>query len=86
MPDNDKFFISHKTYFEKWWTRDTKCVGLYNYKAPWKYYGNKPMFCIRTNGARKRNGDNCLDLHIHIGYLVFNYTNFDLQRKRKMEE
>ena len=73
---------THKVYFQKWWNNDTKQISLMNYKKPWKEYGNKPMYCIRTNGAKKKNGDTCFDLHIHFGYLIFNYTNFNLQGRR----
>ncbi len=73
---------SYKTYIDKWWAKDTKHIGLYNYKEPWKENGNKPMWKIRTNGTRKRNGDNAFDFYIHFGYLIFNYTNFDLQGRK----
>lgn len=71
----------HKTYFDIWWAKGTKNIALRNYKKPWMENGNPPMWGIRTNGAKKKNGDNCLDLFIHLGYLIFNYTNFNLQNK-----
>lgn len=73
---------SYKTYIDKWWAKDTKNISLISYKKPWKENGNKPIWKIRTNGGRKRNGDNCFDFFIHLGYLVFNYTNFNLQGRK----
>ena len=69
-----------KTYIDLWWSKDTKHIGLYNYKNPWKEYGNSPMWEIRTNGAKRKNGDTCFDFFIHLGYLIFNYTNYNLQK------
>ena len=74
---------SYKTYFDKWWNHDLKHISLLDYTQPWKENGNKPMFCIRTNGAKKKNGDTCFDFFIHFGYLIFNYTNFDLQGNKE---
>lgn len=71
-----------KKYLDIWFAKGTKHIGLINYKKPWKENGNKPMWEIRTNGARKKNGDTCLDFFIHLGYLVFNYTNFELQGRK----
>ena len=76
----------HKTYIDFWWCKGTKHIGLYNYKAPWKENENPPMFCIRTNGAKKKNTDKCLDVFIHFGYLILNYTDFDLQKARINDE
>lgn len=67
---------THKTYFSHWWKRDTKYIGLHNYKAPWKENGIKPTWRIRTNGASRKNGDTCFDLTIFLGYIVFNYSNY----------
>lgn len=67
---------AYKTYFSYWWKRDTKNISLRNYKKPWKENAVKPRFGIRTNHARKHDGDTCFDLFVHIGYVVFNYTNF----------
>lgn len=75
----------HKTYFDRWWKRNTKHIGLYNYKVPWKEIGQKPIWRIRTNGASRKNGDTCFDLTIFLGYIVFNYTNWDWQKVRKYE-
>lgn len=72
----------HKVYIDKWWANDTKHIGLISYKKPWKENGNPPMWKIRTNGARKRNGDKNFDFFIHFGYLIFNYTNFNLQGRK----
>ena len=66
--------------FEKWWKKNTKYFSIINRKEVWKKVGNKPRFCIHENGGRKRNGDKVFDLNIIIGYTIFNYTNWDLQR------
>lgn len=58
--------------------RCTKCINLNYYKC-W----DKPKFQIYTNGAKKKNGDKCFDLNIHIGRLAFSYTNWDLQKEWK---
>ena len=70
-----------KEIYEKWWDNGNKVFQITNYKKSWKEVGNPPLFRLRTNGARKRKGDKCLDIHLEIGYTVFNYTNFNLQRK-----
>lgn len=44
---------THKVYFDIWWDKDTKHIGLLNYKEPWKEVGNKPIWRIRTNGGRR---------------------------------
>lgn len=68
-----------KKIFEKWWRHDDKVFGIYDYSKAWKKHGNKPTFEFRTNGAKKKVGDKCLDVHLTIGYVVFNYVNFNLQ-------
>lgn len=72
----------HKKYIDFWWSKGTKNITLINYKKPWKENNISPMFCIKTNGAKKKNGDTCLAFSIYLGYLIFNYTNFNLQGKR----
>ncbi len=68
-----------KKLVEKWWNKNTKCVGVYSYKDAW----DRPHFDIWSNGGKKKNGDNCFTFNINFGYLYFNYINFDLQRKMK---
>ena len=68
--------------YEKWWDRDTKVFMITNYKRVWRENGNKPRLCFFTNGAKRRNGDKCLDVTLIIGYTIFNYTNFALQERR----
>lgn len=70
-----------KRIYEKWWKKDTKCFQINNYKKEWKEIGNKPILTMFTNGAKKKKGDSCFDWTMIIGYTVFNYTNFDLQKK-----
>ena len=69
-----------KFIFEKWWDKGTKVFQVTNYKKSWKINGNKPKFRIYTNGGKRKNGDKCFDLIIIIGYTVFNYVNFNLQK------
>lgn len=68
-----------KMIYEKWWSNDTKVFQIADYSKSWKEVGNPPLFRFRTNGARKRKGDKCLDVFLEIGYIVINYTNFNLQ-------
>lgn len=70
-----------KIIYEKWWKRNHRVISVVNYRDAWKESGNKPHIAIRTNGARKRKGDSCLDVSITIGYIVINYVNFNLQGK-----
>ena len=66
------------TIFEKWWGKGTKCFRIINYKEAWQENGNKPRIDFWTNGAKKSNPkDVCLDVHLVIGYTIFNYTNFN---------
>lgn len=71
-----------KKIFEKWWDKDTKCFSIINFKDSWKFNGNKPRISFHTNGAKRSRGDTCLDATLVVGYTVFNYTNWDLQKRR----
>lgn len=71
----------HKTYLERWWKNNTRYIGLHNYKVPWKEIGQKPIWRIRTNGASRKNGDTCFDINIFLGYIVFNYTNWNWRKR-----
>lgn len=75
--------MSYKVIFQKWFCNGTKVIALYDYKNPWKENGNKPRIKIYDNGARRKKGDRCFDFHIIIGYLIFNYCNYDLQKSYK---
>lgn len=70
----DRFII-----IDKWFSNGNKNFSIINYKKVWKEVGNKPRIHFSTNGARKRSGDKCLDISLTIGYIIINYTNFDLQ-------
>jgi hypothetical protein len=62
----------------QWW--DKKCDKQFSIRwmRPWwSKNGIGQIWRIRTNGARKNSKDTCLDVHIELGYLVFNYTNFN---------
>ena len=73
-----------KKIIEWWWADDNKVFQITNYKKAWKELGNKPFFIYcHNNGGRRRNGDKCFDISLHIGYTIINYCNFDLQRTRK---
>lgn len=69
-----------KEIFIKRWNNGNKVFQIINYKKSWKEEGNPPLIKFTTNGAKKKNNDKCLDVNLIIGYLVFNYTNFNLQR------
>ena len=69
-----------KVIFQKWLKNSSKQFSIINYKKAWKEVGNPPLLRFRTNGAKKKNGDGCLDVFLEIGYTVFNYTDFDLQK------
>ena len=69
-----------KIIFEKWWSNDTKVFQVINYKKEWKANGNKPRITIFENGGRRKNGDACFDLHLILGYTIFNYCNYALCR------
>lgn len=68
-----------KKIFEKWWDKGNKVFQITNYKKIWKEVGNKPRLLLHENGGRKKNGDNCFDISLIVGYTIFNYTNFNLQ-------
>lgn len=70
-----------KIILQRWWKNGTKQFSIINYKKSWREAGNPPLLRFRTNGAKKKNGDSCLDIYLEIGYTVFNYTNFDFQNK-----
>ena len=69
-----------KKIFEKWWCKGTKVFSIRSYKKSWKEVGNKPRISLHSNGGKRKNGDNCFDVTLTIGYTIFNYTNFDLQK------
>lgn len=71
-----------KDYIDKWWDNDDKNFRISNYKNSWKNQGG-PQFFFQTNGARRKNGDNCFDAKLVIGYIVINYTNFNLQKVKR---
>ena len=67
-----------KIILEKWWNNDTKVFSIINYKKAWRENGNKPRISFFENGGRKRKGDKCWDVHLIIGYTIFNYCNYKL--------
>lgn len=70
-----------KVIFQKWWNGHSSVFSIINYRKAWKDVGNPPLFRFRTNGATKKNGATCLDVHLEIGYTVINYTNFNFNSK-----
>lgn len=69
--------------FEKWWDNSTKCFSIINYKKAWKENGNKPRISFHHNHGKRKNGDSCFDATLIIGYTIFAYTNWDLQKRRR---
>lgn len=76
--------MTQKNIFCIW--RGDKTWTLDNFKAPWKENGVKPQFFIRTNGAKRKNGDNCYSFTIAFIWWMFNYTNFNLQGRERRRE
>ena len=72
-----------KKIFEIWWDNDTKTFSIINYKKAWKGNGLKPRISFHHNHGKMINGDKCFDATLIMGYTVFNYTNWDLQKRRK---
>ena len=70
-----------KTIIQIWWKNQTKVFQITNHKKAWKEVGNKPRLSAHNNGGKRKNGDKCFDATLIVGYTVFSYTNFDLQRK-----
>lgn len=68
-----------KIILNKYWDNDTKNFRICNYRNIWQ----TPNLYFGSNGAKRKNGDKCLDIKLIIGYTVINYTNFDLQRNNK---
>lgn len=75
-----------KTIFEYWWDNGNKVFDVINFAKPWKQNNIKPKLSFKTNGAKKSKGDKWLDVSLTVGYIVFNYVNFNLQGKRKEDK
>lgn len=71
------------TILEIWWKNNTKCFSIRNHRKSWKKYGNKPRLLLHHNGAKRKKGDKCFDISLIVGYTIFNYTNFDLQKEAR---
>lgn len=71
-----------KKIFEKWWDKNTKSFSIVNYRKSWQENGNKPRISFYHNGGKRINGDRCFDANLIIGYTIFSYTNWDLQKRR----
>lgn len=71
-----------KTIFQKWWDKDNKQFSIISYRDSWSQNGTGRIWRVRSNGAKKRNGDTCFDFFVELGYMVINYTNFNLQNIR----
>ena len=69
-----------KILYEKWWDNGNKVIQIINYKSAWKENGNKPRIKLYENGGRKSKGDSCFDINLIVGYTVFNYCNFNLNK------
>ena len=66
-----------KKIVDKKWDNGNKFFSVINYKKSWKENNNKPRINYHTNGTSRKNGGSCLDVTLTIGYIVFNYTNFN---------
>ena len=72
-----------KKIFEKWWNNDNAVFSIINYKKAWRECGNNPRLGVFENHGRRKNGDRCFDVSLIIGYMIFNYCNYDLQNQCK---
>lgn len=70
-----------KKFFEKWWDNYTKYFSIISFKESWKENGIKPKLKFYHNGAKRSKGDRCFDANLIIGYTIFNYTNWDIQKR-----
>jgi len=51
----------------------------------WRKNGVSSQWGYRNNGAKKSDGDTCLDQTLSLGYLVFNHINWNLQGVSKSQ-
>lgn len=72
-----------KKILEKWWDNHYKSFTIINYKTDWIENKVAPRISYHTNKAKIINGDTCFDATLIIGYTVFNYTNWDLQKRKR---
>ena len=71
--------------FQKWWNNESKQLSISWYRKAWSENGTGMIWRFRTNGARKNNpADRCLDVYLELGYLVLNYTDFNLQNENQV--
>jgi purine nucleoside permease len=63
-----------KKIFEKWYKHDDRLIQ-FTYYDGW----DKGHYGIHTNGAKKENGDTCLDVNINFWRFNLNYVNWNLQ-------
>ena len=64
-------------------TSDSKLISIHWAYAALKNNTHFPRFDITHNGAKRKNGDTCLDTSLRLGYLFITYTDFDLQKLGK---
>ena len=73
-----------KTIFSLEWDQSQKYLSLIDFEEDWIKIGNIYKWYnpprIVTNNDKKKNGDTCFDISIQISYLVFSYTNYNLQK------
>jgi hypothetical protein len=60
----------------------TKCFGIGWLYKWWSKNGTGPKWGYRDNGAKKSQGDTCLDQTLSIGYLILNHVNWNLQKRK----
>lgn len=81
-----QFKKNHPHSYSLWFWRDSnKRYHSKTFTVSWmrKYWKDNPeqlQYGYRDNGAKKENGDTCLDATLSIGYLQFNYINWNLQK------
>lgn len=61
-----------KVIYKKWFGNTSKVFSII------RKNGNKPRIEFFENGGRRKKGDKCFDVHLIIGYTVFNYCNYNL--------
>jgi hypothetical protein len=66
-----------KEYFSRWWDNGSKNFSIRSFRDDWSKNGVGMHWCYGTNGAKPGTEDTCLDACLTLGYLTFNYTNFD---------
>jgi hypothetical protein len=86
-------FQKRQNGFIVWFNRMTcngkqfhsKSFSIDNHRKAWIENGNKPRIVFHENGGRRKQGDKCFDVTLILGYILINYTNWQLQPCAKEE-